>query len=80
MTPESDKASVDISKISCNEKSVSRSIIADTAFSLSLSWLKRDVEASSFIPCTMEFALLDNIEASSTSKQLSDYQQSQYGE
>ena len=50
------------------------------ALSPDQSWLKRDSEAISFILCTIEFAILDDIDASSTSKQLWNYLQSQYGE
>ncbi len=78
--PGSDKAGDETSKTSGKGKSGSSCTIADTALSPGQSWLKRDAEASSFILCTIEFALLDDIDASSTSKQLWDYLQSQYGE
>ncbi len=74
------KASDETSKISCKERFGSCNIIADTALSLSLFRLKRDAESCSFILYTIEFAPLDDIDASSTSKQLWDYQQSKYRE
>ncbi len=70
MPPRSDKVSDETSKTCDKEKSVSSSTIADTALSPGQSWLKREAEASSFILCTIEFALLDDIDAKSTSKQL----------
>ena len=80
MPPGSDKTGDETSKASGKEKSGSSSTSTDTALSPGQSWLKRDAEASSFILCTIEFALLDDIDASSISKQLWDYLQSQYGE
>ena len=80
MLPGSNKAGDETSKISDKEKSGSSSTSSDTALSPGQSWLKRDAKASSFILCTIEFALLDDIDASSSSKQLWDYLQSQYRE
>ncbi len=72
MPPRSDKAGDETSKTSSKRKSSSSSTIADTALSPGQSWLKRDAEASSFILCMIKFALFDDIDASSTSKQLWD--------
>ena len=80
MPPRSDKVGDETSKTCDKEKSGSSSTIADTALSPGQSWLKREAEASSFILCTIEVALLDDIDARSTSKPLWDYLQSQYGE
>ena len=77
MPPGSDKAGDETSKTSGKGKSGFSSIIADTALSPGKSWFKRDAEASSFILCRIEFAILNDINASSTSKQLWDDLQSQ---
>ena len=65
--PGLDKAGDKASKISGKEMSGSSSISSDIALSLRQSWLKRDTKASSFILYTIEFALLNNIDASSSS-------------
>ena len=76
MPPGSDKAGDETSKISGKEKSGSSSASSDTALSLDQSWLKKDAKDSLFILYTIEFALLNNINASSSSKQLWDYLES----
>ena len=68
MFPGSDKAGDETLKISGKEKSGSSSTSSDIALSPGQSWLKSDAEVSSFILCTIKFALLDDIDASSISK------------
>ena len=80
MPPRSDKAGGEISKISGKEKSSFSNTSSDIVLSPDQFWLKRDVKASSFISYIIEFSFLDNIDASSSSKLLYDYLQSQYRE
>ena len=72
-----DKAGCKISKLCDKEKWDSSSTIEDTILNPDQSWLKREAEVSLFILCTIEFTLLDNINPSSTSKQLRDHLYSQ---
>lgn len=69
----SNKAGNKTSKISGKKKSGSSKTSSDTALSQDQSWLKRHAKACSFILCIIEFAVFDNIDASSISKQLWDY-------